>query len=260
MIGMQGRPEDELRQMYSLSKDGNEIDAGQVKRLTRQAAESFRQQLMFGKPTNADEEGLRNLARQLREGKLVVKLYLRRTLHAKLYLLYREDYHSPIISYLGSSNLTFSGLQYQGELNIEETDSDTGKKLASWFQERWDDKWCIDISEELVKVIEESWAREEMLSPYEVYLKMAYHLAQEARAGLSEFRLPREFSERLFDYQAAAVKIAAHHLNKRGGVMLGDVVGLGKTLMATALARIFQDDYNLRTLIICPPHLHPMCN
>ena len=40
----------------------------------------------------------------------------------------------------------------------------------------------------------------------------------------------------------AAVKIAAHHLNKRGGVLIGDVVGLGKTLMATALATIFQDD------------------
>ncbi|MEP7286223.1 MAG: helicase-related protein [Chloroflexota bacterium] len=258
MIGMQGRPEDELRQLYSLSKDGDEIDAGQVKRLTRQAAETFRQQLMFGAPTNADESGLRNLAHQLREGKLVVKLYLRRTLHAKLYLLYREDFHSPIISYLGSSNLTFSGLQHQGELNIEETDPDTGQKLAIWFQDRWDDKWCIDVSEELVKVIEESWAREDMLSPYAVYLKMAYHLAQEARAGLSEFRLPREFSERLFDYQAAAVKIAAHHLNKRGGVMLGDVVGLGKTLMAITLARIFQDDYSLDTLIICPKNLVPM--
>src|SRR5208337_77833 len=70
-------------------------------------------------------------------------------------------------------------------------------------------------------------------------VKMAYHLAQEARAGLSEFRIPPEFGRRLFDYQVAAVKIAAHHLNKRGGVLIGDVVGLGKTLMATALAKIF---------------------
>ena len=45
---------------------------------------------------------------------------------------------------------------------------------------------------------------------------MAYHLAQEARAGLSEFRIPADFGNRLFDFQTAAVKIAAHHLNKRG--------------------------------------------
>ena len=52
--------------------------------------------------------------------------------------------------------------------------------------------------------------------------------------------------DQLFEFQTAAVKIAAHHLNQRGGVLIGDVVGLGKTLMATALARIFEDDYLAR--------------
>ncbi len=87
---------------------------------------------------------------------------------------------------------------------------------------------------------------------------MAYHLSQEARAGLAEFRIPRDFGGQLFEFQTAAVKIAAHHLNKRGGVLIGDVVGLGKTLMATALARIFEDDHGLETLIICPTNLVPM--
>ena len=87
---------------------------------------------------------------------------------------------------------------------------------------------------------------------------MAYHLSQEARAGLSEFRIPRDFGHKLFELQTAAVKIDAHHLNKRGGVLIGDVVGLGKTLMATALARIFEDDHGLETLIICPKNLVKM--
>jgi hypothetical protein len=47
----------------------------------------------------------------------------------------------------------------------------------------------------------------------------------------------------------AAVKIAAHHLNRRGGVLIGDVVGLGKTLMATTLARIMQDDMDKTSLL-----------
>ena len=84
---------------------------------------------------------------------------------------------------------------------------------------------------------------------------MAYHFAQEARAGLTEFRIPGDFGNTLLEFQKAAVKIAAHHLNKRGGVVIGDVVGLGKTLMATALARIFEDDQGLETLIICPKNL-----
>jgi hypothetical protein len=29
-----------------------------------------------------------------------------------------------------------------------------------------------------------------------IYVKMAYHLAQEARAGLNEFRIPPEFGRR----------------------------------------------------------------
>lgn len=96
-------------------------------------------------------------------------------------------------------------------------------KLATWFENRWNDRWRVDITGELIQVIGESWAREEALAPYHIYVKMAYHLAQEARAGLSEFRIPPEFGNRLFDYQVAAVKIAAHHLNKRGGVLIGDV-------------------------------------
>jgi len=87
---------------------------------------------------------------------------------------------------------------------------------------------------------------------------MAYHLSVEARAGLSQFRLPTRFDEELFDFQKAAVKIAARHLHRRGGVIIGDVVGLGKTMMATALARMVEDDLNYETLIICPKNLVPM--
>ena len=72
---------------------------------------------------------------------------------------------------------------------------------------------------------------------------------------MTEFQIPREFEDKLFEFQTAAVKIAAHHLNRRGGVLIGDVVGLGKTLMGTALARIQEDDHGLETLIICPKNL-----
>ncbi len=260
LIGMQRAPQEQLKQLFSLVSDGVDlVDNQQVVRLRRQIVNDFRNQLMIGAPTNEDEQGLRDLVHQLREGKLVVKLFLRYALHAKLYLTYHDNYNLPINAFLGSSNLTLSGLRVQGELNTDVTDSTACQQLAKWFEERWDDSRCLDITQDLIDIIEESWAREDALTPYEVYLKMAYHLAQEALAGLSgEFKLPNEFAALLFEYQSAAVQIAAHHLNKRGGVMLGDVVGLGKTLMATAIARIFQDDYSLETLIICPKNLVPM--
>src|SRR5216684_1806233 len=255
LVGMQKLPEDELRAALSITETEEGIDNQTASRLKKRLAEEFRNQLATGIPTNADEVGLRRLAAQIRAGKVVVKLYLRHLLHAKLYLFFRPDRINPITGYLGSSNLTFSGLSHQGELNVDVLDYDACLKLARWFEDRWNDRWCLDISKELVGIIEESWARETPLSPYQIYVKMAYHLSQEARAGLAEFNIPHEFGYKLFDFQKAAVKIAAHHLNKRGGVLIGDVVGLGKTLMATTLARIFEDDYYLETLIICPKNL-----
>ena len=169
-----------------------------------------------------------------RPRRLVVKLFVRHPLHAKLYLLFRPDPVNPSVGFLGSSNLTLAGLSNQGELNVDVMDHDACQKLAKWFEDRWNDRWCLDISDELVAIIQDSWAREQPPPPYHIYLKMAYHLSQEARSGLAEFRIPRDFGQKLFDFQVAAVKIAAHHLNKRDGVLIGDVVGLGKTLMATA--------------------------
>ncbi|MBI3989588.1 MAG: NgoFVII family restriction endonuclease [candidate division NC10 bacterium] len=258
LVGMQRLPQEELHAVMSLAKRDGGMDNQTALRLKKRLAEEFRDQLTIGVPTNEDEAGLRRLAAQIKAKKVIVKLFLRHPLHAKLYLLFRPDPINPTISYLGSSNLTLAGLAQQGELNVDVLDHDACQKLAKWFEERWNDRWCVDISEELVHLIEESWAREELIPPYHIYVKMAYHLSQEARAGLSEFRIPRDFGQKLFEFQTAAVKIAAHHLNKRGGVLIGDVVGLGKTLMATALARIFEDDHGLETLILCPKNLVKM--
>ena len=258
LVGMQRLPHEELRIARSFSASARELDNQTALRLKNRLAQEFRDQLTIGAPTNADEAGLRRLARQIKSKKVVVKLFLRHPLHTKLYLLFRPDPVNPCTAYLGSSNLTLSGLSRQGELNVDVLDHDACQKLAAWFEARWEDRRCLDISAELARIVDESWAREEPIPPYRIYIKMAYHLSQEARAGLTEFRIPQDFGDKLLDFQIAAVKIAAHRLNRRGGVIIGDVVGLGKTLMATALARVFEDDHGLETLIVCPKNLVPM--
>ena len=50
------------------------------------------------------------MSRQIKAKKVVVKLFLRHPLHAKLYMLFRPDPINPKVGYLGSSNLTQSGL------------------------------------------------------------------------------------------------------------------------------------------------------
>ena len=255
LIGMQKMPQDQLRSAMSLLGGEKPIDQSTAIVLKRRLAQDFRNQLMIGLPTNEDEAGLRRLADQITSRKVIVKLFLRNSLHAKLYLLFRPDPINPDIGYLGSSNLTLAGLAKQGELNVDILDHDACSKLERWFEDRWNDRFCVDISKELVEIIQNSWARQELIPPYHIYVKMAYHISQEARFGLTEFSIPSDFGDKLFEFQIAAVKIAAHHLNKRGGVVIGDVVGLGKTLMATALARIFEDYHGLETLIICPKNL-----
>ena len=229
LVGMQRLPQEELRIANSLSAGQIRLDNQTALRLKKRLAEEFRDQLITGAPTNEDEAGLRRLARQIKAKKVIVKLFLRHPLHAKLYLLFRPDPINPSIGYLGSSNLTHSGLSNQGELNVDVLDHDACQKLAKWFEERWNDRWCVDISNELIEIIDESWAREDLIPPYHIYVKIAYHLSQEARAGLTEFRIPKDFGNKLLEFQTAAVKIAAHHLNKHGGVMIGDVVGLPTT-------------------------------
>ena len=258
LVGMNKLPNDELHDFLSLTKRHGEIDNRRALEMKREAARQFREQLVYGTPTDADEIGLRRLSHQLREGKVIVKLHLRFPLHAKLYLLHREDVNNPTLGIVGSSNLTMAGLTGQGELNVDVLDQDACEKLQSWFEARWEDQWCIDISMELAQIIDESWAREVLLPPYHLYLKMIYHFSEEAREGLAEYKIPQEFRDVLFEFQSAAVRIAAHHVMKRGGVLIGDVVGLGKTLIGAALAKIFQDDDAASTLILCPKNLVSM--
>jgi superfamily II DNA or RNA helicase len=257
LIGMQTLPSDELRTILTLGNRDYGIDNSAIIRLKKRIAEEFRQQLTIGAPTNNDEKGLQCLSNQLKSKKLIIKLFLSHPLHAKLYLVHRHDPNTPSVGFLGSSNLTLPGLAKQGELNIDVLDHDACNKLQRWFDDRWKEYGCVDISKELAEIIDESWAREQLIPPYHIYLKIAYHLSQEALAGVSEFRIPREFSG-LFEFQKAAVQLAARHVIRRGGVLVGDVVGLGKTLVGTALAKILQEDCLLETLIICPKNLVKM--
>lgn len=248
LVGMQKLPQDELRELLS-AQETPEISNALAARIRKKLLDDFREQLTVGTPTNADELALRTLVEQIKAWKVVVKLFLRHPLHAKLYLLHKNDQDNPRVGYLGSSNLTFAGLSGQGELNVDVVDADASQKLAEWFNDRWNDRFCVDISKDLVEVVGESWAREDLIPPYYIYLKMAYHLSQEARTGLSEFRIPADLRGKLLEFQEAAVKIAAHHIHKRNGVLVGDVVGLGKTLVGTAIARVFDDDlgYTIRS-------------
>ncbi|WP_423916941.1 helicase-related protein [Candidatus Poriferisodalis sp.] len=257
LVGMHEAPADEMARLARLGRAAPMDNAGAA-RLKNETVGEYREQLQVGLPTYGDEAALRALLRQIESGTVEVRVHMAHRLHAKLYLCHRDDSAAPRVAYVGSSNLTSSGLREQGELNVDVVDGDATEKLAGWFEDRWNDPLSADATPQLAEVLKESWASEEPLDPYLVYLKMAFHLSQEAREGLVEYGLPASMQNELLDFQAAAVKIAARIVMQKGGAMIGDVVGLGKTLVGTAIARLLQEEQGFETLVVCPKNLTEM--
>ena len=258
LIGMNTGDHDALRTALhegEFKRNTNEEAEG----IRLQTLESLRQQLAFRVPSTKDEETLRTFRAQLKEGRVQVKMHLAFNLHAKLYLCHLKDRTATDCrAFLGSSNLTFAGLQRQGELNIDAVDRDAAGKLKSWFNERWDDRLSIDANDLLIDIIEESWASEHPLSPYLIHLKLAHHFSRDAREGLIEYDVPEAIRAKLLEFQAAAVRITAKRIQVQGGAMIADVVGLGKTMMATGVALTLQERHGYETLVIAPRNLVDM--
>lgn len=258
LIGMSTGDHDSLRTaLYEgeFKRNTNEEAEG----LRLRTLESLRQQLAFRVPSTKDEETLRTFRAQLEERRVQVKMHLAFNLHAKLYLCHLKDQTATDCrAFLGSSNLTFAGLQRQGELNIDAVDRDATGKLKTWFNDRWNDRLSIDANDLLISIIDDSWAAEHPLAPYLIHLKLAHHFSRDAREGLIEYDVPVAIRSKLLEFQTAAVRITARRIQVQGGAMIADVVGLGKTMMATAVALTLQERHGYETLVIAPRNLVDM--
>ena len=95
LVGMHQSPDRSIREKLSAVHREDSIDNAKVIELKKELAADFRTQLSLGVPNNDDEAGLRRLAKQIRAKKVVVKLFLKHPLHAKLYLLHRPDPINP---------------------------------------------------------------------------------------------------------------------------------------------------------------------
>ena len=252
IIGMSQDPRGAVGRLYGVAPP----DATQ-KTVRERNLNEIAKQLEVGFATAADEAALRRLREQLQSGKVKARFFARYPLHAKLYLAHRDDAMNPTIAFLGSSNLTLAGLEKQGEMNIDIVDGDTAAKLSRWFDARWEDEWCDDVNLELADIIAQSWAGDRA-TPHQIYIKTAYHISREAIESASEFPIPENFQGKLHNFQEMAVKLAVERINCQNGVIVGDVVGLGKTRIASAVAKIYQEDRGGNALFICPLRLQTM--
>lgn len=239
-------------------RPAEEADSRLARQRRDQLLDHLRDQLMRGAPTAADRQTLSALREQLASKRVEIKVFTRRPLHGKTYVLHRQDPATPIMGFVGSSNLTVPGLMANYELNVDVVDDAAAGDLAQWFNDRWDDPFSRPVTDELLALLEESWASPIPRRPYEVFLKVCYDLSRDVREGLAEYSVPPEVHRQLLEFQATAVKTLARRLMVRGGTMLGDVVGLGKTLTAIAVALMLRDEHGYQPLVVCPKNLERM--
>jgi len=187
-----------------------------------------------------------------------------RLIHGKMYHIENTSNTKAI---LGSSNFTGSGLGFVPnnnlELNIVISDDRDRKSIINWFNNIWNAKTDIQTKDVKKKILESLKELYRNNPPDLIYHKTLYHLFEEAIKDMKSEEEELEkihFKEtviwnKLFDFQKDAVKEVIARLNKYGGCILADSVGLGKTFEAIAVIKYFQTKYNNKILVLCPKKL-----
>lgn len=197
------------------------------------------------------EEGIRRFIEWVRQGKLQIRAYPSRNIHAKLYIMtFREGDRDIGRVITGSSNFSRSGFEDNLEFNVELKNFADYEFAERKFEELWKDS--VDVSENYVQTVNErTWLRED-ITPYELFLKFLYEYFKEDLSRTDEVSpvyLPSDFKR--FRYQEQAVLNAKRILEEYGGVFISDVVGLGKTYISAMLV----GQLDGRTMVIAPPAL-----
>lgn len=206
------------------------------------------------------------LIEAIKSEKIKMRIIRERGVHAKFYVMSCEpqlitkadgeqsyDYQGSVI--IGSSNLSHNGLVKHYEFNAELRDSQDIETALYEFNQLWEKS--IEISLDDIEEIEkESYLS--TLSPQELYYKMLIEHFGVDRIGRDE-SIESLFPEgyKALEYQIYAIKDGLNKLEKFNGFFLSDVVGLGKTLIATIIAQKLEVSGNLggKILVACPPAL-----
>lgn len=193
------------------------------------------------------------------EDRLVIRK-TRNPNHSKLYIFKIKEEQGVVRDALfitGSSNLTRVGLSGQGEFNVEISDYGC-KEAEEFFDELWEDAIKITEHSEVKKQLIELINNETMLAPvtpfeaYALILKSyldANSMSEVSLESLKELMEKRGYIP--YNYQMDAIKLALSIINDYDGVIIADVVGLGKTIIACAVAYLMKK----RGIVICPPGL-----
>lgn len=179
--------------------------------------------------------------------------------HAKMYIFsYREEFseegETPGTVITGSSNLTYKGLRGQNEINVRFQHKTEFSDAQSIFNALWENAIVVADKDHINDfedgVIKHIWY-EKLPSPYLLYLRVLYEYFNIDTS--KRIRTPHDINKKFFNlkYQEDAIRMAISTIERHNGVIISDVVGLGKSIIGSTIA----NNLNLRTIIISPPHL-----
>lgn len=188
------------------------------------------------------------------------KLLIRKTFkpnHSKLYIFKLEKEQAVKELFItGSSNLTKSGLSTQNEFNVEISNYGFDE-AEDYFDRYWEDAVKITEFEEmkknLIKLVEKETLVKDV-TPFEAFclvLKTYLDSFQEKKIGDSLLKTLQDNGYIPYRYQLDAVKQALSIIEKNNGIIIADVVGLGKSIIASCIAKQLKK----RGIVICPPGL-----
>ncbi len=182
--------------------------------------------------------------------------------HAKMYLFYipkensasGEDESKVIV---GSSNFSYQGFEARNEINVYLQDSNDFEEGKQIFEKLWENAiTLVDFSTKdafLSQVLSHTWL-EKIPTPYLIYIRVLYEYFKTTKEHIKTPKeLTRDTTNQFFDvsYQVDAIREGVAKVKKHSGCIVADVVGLGKSVIASSIAA----NLDMRTIIVSPPGL-----
>lgn len=209
------------------------------------------------------EDGMLQMVQDLLDDKLELRAHPSKKIHAKIYVLYPDDFnqYTQGMAITGSSNLSGNGLgiteERQYEFNVKMTQHEDVQFAKDEFEQLWEEaKGCEITADDLKTSIDRTYLKGEV-SPYDLYIKMLMEYFSDRILETDNddpLDMPEGYSK--YDYQMDAVIEGFQKLVRYDGFFLADVVGLGKTVIATMIAKKFLiengRDYT-KILVVYPP-------
>ena len=143
---------------------------------------------------------------------------------------------------------------------INRFDAPFSMSYIQLFENLWKDKGKLqDVTDVVVENITTAYNEN---SPEFIYFMTLYHVFSEFLDDISEDELPNEATgfkqskiwNMLYDFQRDAVLAIINKMERYNGCILADSVGLGKTFIALAVIKYYENR-NRSVLVLCPKKL-----